>query len=62
MQFHVEIDNEMVNRWIEEDEKFISKALGRDGQSFLKKQQTKYGNKTLEARLEYLNTLIDLVS
>jgi len=62
IQFHVEIHNEMVNRWIEEDKKFVLSALGGDGQSILKKQQKEYGNKTLEARLVFLNTLIDLVS
>ena len=62
IQFHVEIENEMVNRWIEEDKKFIDSALGRDGQSILKKQQKEYGDKTLEARLEFLNILIDIVS
>ena len=62
IQFHVEIDNEMVNRWIEEDKDFVLSALGVDGQSILKKQQKEYGNKTLEARLVFLNTLIDLVS
>ena len=62
IQFHVEIDNEMVTRWIEEDKKFISSTLGIDGQSVLQKQQIEYGDKTLEARLEFLNTLIDLTS
>ena len=62
IQFHVEIDNEMVNRWIEEDKNFVLSALGSDGQSILKKQQREYGDKTLEARLEFLKTLIDLVS
>ena len=61
LQFHVEIDNEMVDRWIEEDKNFVLSALGRDGQSILKKQQKEYGNKTLEARLVFLNTLIDLI-
>ena len=62
LQFHVEIENEMVYKWIEEDKKFISRTLGIQGQSFLKKQQKKYGNKTQEARLEFLRTLIGLVS
>jgi len=62
MQFHIEIDDEMVNRWIDEDNKFISSALGNDGQAILKKQQKEYGNKTLEFRLEFLKRLIDLVS
>ena len=62
IQFHIEIDNEMVNRWIEEDKNFIFSAFGRDGQSRLIKQQREYGDKTLEARLVFLNTLIDLLS
>jgi len=33
LQFHIEIQDEMVNRWIEEDKTFISSALGKDGQS-----------------------------
>ncbi len=62
MQFHVEINNEMVDTWIEEDNKFISSALGSNGQTILKEQQKEYGDKTLGARLDFLNALIDLVS
>ena len=61
MQFHVEIEHKMVNRWIVEDEKFIFASLGKDAQSILKRQQNEYGDKTLEARLEFIKTLIDLV-
>ena len=62
MQFHVEIDDEMVNTWISEDQKFISSALGADGQSILKQQQKEFGHKTLDSRLEFLNILFDLLS
>jgi GMP synthase-like glutamine amidotransferase len=62
MQFHVEIDDEMVNTWISEDYKFISSALGADGQSILKQQQKEFGHKTLDSRLEFLNILFDLLS
>jgi len=62
LQFHVEIDNEMVNTWISEDQKFISSALGADGQSILKQQQKEFGIKTLVSRLEFLNILFDLLS
>ncbi len=51
----------MVNRWIDEDKEFISSALGINGQSSLKRQQKEYGQKTLEARLKFINILIDLV-
>ena len=62
LQFHVEIDDEMVNTWISEDQKFIFSALGADGQSILKQQQKEFGHKTLDSRLEFLNTLFDLLS
>tara|TARA_Y100001968_G_scaffold214356_1_gene197217 strand:- start:248 stop:988 length:741 start_codon:yes stop_codon:yes gene_type:complete len=61
IQFHIEIEDEMVYRWIDEDKQFISSALGRNGQDILKKQQQNYGNKTLQARLDFLNKLIDLL-
>ena len=61
IQFHIEIENEMVYSWIKEDKKFIYSALGQYGHSFLKKQQAEYGNITLEARLKILNTLIDIL-
>ena len=62
VQFHVEIDDEMVYRWIKEDKKFISSALGADGQYILKQQQKELGHKTLESRLEFLKILFDLLS
>ena len=52
----------MVNTWILEDQKFISSALGTDGQSILKQQQKEFGLKTLESRLEFLNILFDLLN
>ena len=61
MQFHVEIDDEMVNTWISEDQQFIASALGVDGQSILKNQQIEFGHKTLDSRLEFLNILFDLL-
>ena len=61
MQFHVEVVDEMVKTWISEDHKFISSALGSDGQSILRQQQKEFGHKTLDSRLEFLNTLFDLL-
>ena len=62
IQFHVEIDDEMVNKWITEDKKFISSALGEGGPTILKKQQQEFGHKTLHSRLEFLNILFDLLN
>ena len=62
IQFHVEIDDEMVKTWITEDKKFISSALGTYGASILKRQQKEFGNKTLDSRLEFINKLFDLIN
>ena len=62
VQFHVEIDDQMVNTWITEDKKFITSALGGDGQFILKQQQKEFGQKSLNSRLEFLNNLFDLLS
>ena len=62
IQFHVEINDEMVNTWIIEDEKFISSALGENGQTILKQQQKEFGDKSLDSRLEFLNKLFDLLN
>ena len=62
IQFHVEIDDEMVDTWISEDHEFISSALGSMGQSILRKQQKEFGHKTLKSRIEFLNILFDLLS
>ncbi len=62
LQFHIEIDEEMVNTWITEDQKFISSVLGADGQCILKQQQKEFGTKTLAFRLKFISTLFDLLS
>ncbi len=62
LQFHVEVDDEIVNTWISEDQEFISSALGPNGQSILKQQQKDFGHKTLDSRLQFLNTLFDLLT
>ena len=62
IQFHVEIDDEMVNKWILQDQKFIFSALGEGGQFILKQQQIEFGHKTLDSRLEFLNIIFDLLS
>ena len=62
IQFHIEIDDEMVKTWISEDEKFISSVLGSNGQSILKKQQKEFGHQTLDSRLMFLNKIFDLLN
>ena len=61
IQFHIEIDDKMVYRWISEDVKFIQSALGNSAEVILLDQQRKFGKSTLQRRLVFLNRLFDLV-
>ena len=61
LQFHVEMDDDMVDTWIREDEKFICSALGAQGIDILKKQQKEFAHKSLDSRLDLINTLFDLI-
>ncbi len=61
LQFHVEIEDEMVSRWINEDSEFIKSALGENAELILRKQQKECGNKTLQSRLLFLRRLFDLI-
>ena len=60
IQFHLETSNEMVNRWINEDTQFIRLGLGDKAELILKAQQKKYGNQTLEIRLNCINKILNL--
>ena len=59
MQFHLEIDDQMVLKWIQEDEQFIKSALGEHASSILQRQQKQFGDETSSIRLEFLNKLFD---
>ncbi len=61
LQFHVEIEDEMVNRWINDDTEFIKSALGENAELILRKQQKVYGNKTLNNRLCFLRKIFELI-
>ncbi len=61
LQFHVEIDNSMVEKWINEDTKFIRFALGLNAEFILREQQKLYGKNTIERRLFFLRRLFDLI-
>ena len=60
-EFNVEVDDNMANQWINEDSDFIRLALGNEADSFLKKQQKQYGNRTLQMRLYFLRRVFDLI-
>ena len=57
LQFHAEIINEMVHKWIREDLDFIIQALGPNARLILLEQQKLFCNQSLETRLAFLNFL-----
>ena len=62
LQFHIETNYEMIEKWICEDKDFISLALGHNGQSILKEENKIYSNSTLSKRISFINKLIDIVT
>ena len=62
LQFHVELNKEMTERWINEDKLFITKGLGPKGQSILREEDKHYGEKTILKRKELINKLFNLLS
>ena len=62
LQFHIESSKEMTERWINEDELFIKKGLGPKGQAILRKEDEKFGEKTILKRKLLINKLFNLLS
>ena len=62
LQFHIESSKEMTERWINEDQLFISKALGLKGQTILREEDKQYGEKTILLRKQLINKLFNLLS
>ena len=62
LQFHIESNREMTERWINEDKLFINKGLGPKGQEILREEDKKFGEKTVLKRKELINKLFNLLS
>ncbi len=59
LQFHIEIEDKIINQWIDEDINFIKIALGEDAKNILKMQNNEFLQKTLSYRLRFLDALFD---
>ena len=62
LQFHVELNKKMTERGINEDKLFITKGLGPKGQEILRKEDEKFGEKTILKRKLLINKLFNLLS
>ena len=58
LQCHVEVTDNDVYRWINEDISFIKKGLGNEGKDILYKQQKKYGNSSLRFRVNFIRNIL----
>ncbi len=61
VQFHPEIEDEILANWIDDDSDFIRSALGINARVILQNQQKEFGQKTLKSRLKFLNLLLELI-
>jgi len=57
LQFHVEVEDADVLRWISEDNDFICSALGDNAADILRDQQRMYGSSSRPGRLKLLTDL-----
>ena len=62
LQFHIESNKEMTERWINEDKLFINKGLGPKGQAILREENEKFEGKTILKRKLLINKLFNLLS
>ncbi len=61
LQFHPEVNDISVQRWIEEDKLFINKALGPNASSILLKQQMEFSYKSRKHRSILIRGLFTLL-
>ena len=62
LQFHIESSKEMTERWINEDQLFISKGLGQNAKAILREEDKQFGVKTILIRKLLINKLFNLLS
>ena len=60
LQFHIESDEKMINKWIDYYKDFIYAALGDEGQNLLREEEKKMELITRNSRIKLINLLFDL--
>ena len=59
LQCHIEVTNNLVNKWILEDIKFIEMSLGTEGRNILIEQTKRYCEKSKKRRLDLIRYIVD---
>ena len=62
LQFHIELEKGMLEKWINKDKIFINKGLGQKGEAILIEEDKKFREKTISKRKLLINTLFNLLS
>ena len=58
---HIEIENEIIERWIDEDIEFINKSLGVNGNHLIINENKKYLDESKESRIQLMRNLFMLI-
>jgi GMP synthase-like glutamine amidotransferase len=61
LQFHVEVSDAALERWLEEDGDWVRRALGPDGVAQLRAQQARWGGAAEAPGRRLINNLLDRV-
>ncbi len=61
IQFHVEVEEDMLDRWIMNDKEFIYEAIGENASDVLLKQQAKFGKESFCNRIKFINKIYELL-
>ena len=61
LQFHIESTEAMTDKWINEDQEFIYRGLGSNGEQFLREENKKYNDKTFSKRKLLISKLFELL-
>ena len=61
IQFHLEIKDDYINRWVEEDKDFIELGIGAEGVNKLISQHNKYFESSIQSRINLLIALFNKI-
>ena len=61
LQCHIEIENSMIKKWIIEDNEFLTKGLGLQGQKIVSTQQQALRASNRSDRIKLINGLLNLL-
>ncbi len=62
MQFHIEIDDYLFKKWLDEDKDFIANGLGENGEFILKEQHKEFCKRSKANRVKLIKGLLNLLT